>query len=121
MLLPFKPWLELVQSNFRLSIHKVVQNCLQRFVRMLFRMQYFRVQYFVTITVLVLLLSVDLSGKYDLSPQNGTCFIYKLSNFFYFIKLNSISANAFTDSKFNVSYIRSSSNVVNWLQLSQMK
>ena len=46
--LSFKPWLELVQSKFRLSIHKIVQNCSQRLSRMLFRMQHFRVQYFVT-------------------------------------------------------------------------
>ena len=66
---------------------------------MLFRTQHFRVQYF-----------VDLSVKYDLSPQNGTrlSFIYKLSNLFYFIKLTSISANAFTDSKFKVFDIQSS-------------
>ena len=40
---------ELVQSNFCLSIHKIVQNCSQRSARMLFRTQHFRVQYFVTI------------------------------------------------------------------------
>ena len=44
-----QPWPELVQSNFRLSIHKIIQNCPQRFARMLFRMQHFRVQYFVII------------------------------------------------------------------------
>ena len=80
MLLSFKPLPELVQSNFRLSIHKVVQNCSQKFARMQW----------------------NLSGKYDLSPQNSICFVYKLLNLFYFIKLTSISANAFTDSKFKV-------------------
>ena len=73
-----------MQSNFCLSVHKIVKDCSQRFARMLFRMQHFRVQYFET---MILLLSVDLSGKYGLLPQNGTCFIKKLSNLFYFIKL----------------------------------
>ena len=52
--------------------------------------------------------SLDLSCKCDLSPQNGTRFIHKLSNLFCFIKLNSVSTNAFTNSKFRVFYMRSS-------------
>ena len=72
---------------------------------MLFGMQRFRVQYFVTI---IFFLSADLSGKYDLAPQNSTfCFTHKLSNLFYFIKLTSVTAIAFTDSKFKV-FIQSS-------------
>ena len=66
---------------------------------MLFRMQHIRVQYSVTIIFAPQCRSF---GKYDLSPQIGTCFIHKLSNLFYFIKLTSISANAFPDSKFKV-------------------
>ena len=46
-------------------------------------------------------LGVHLSGKYDLSPQNGTRFIHKSSNLFYFIKLTSVSADAFTDGDYN--------------------
>ena len=60
MLSPFKSCPELVQSNFRLSIHKVVQTCSQRFARMPFRMQYFRVQYFVAIVIAP---QLDLSGE----------------------------------------------------------
>ena len=41
-------------------------------------------------------------GKYDLSPQNSTCFIHKLSNLLDFIKLTSFSADAFTDPKSRV-------------------
>ena len=52
-----------------------------------------------------MLLSVDLSGKDDLSPQNGPCFIHKLSHLFHFVKLTLISTNAFADSKFKVFYI----------------
>ena len=48
MLLPFKPWPELVQSIFRLSINNVFK-MLIKVSRMNFRMQTFRVQYFVTI------------------------------------------------------------------------
>ena len=77
-----------------------------------------------------LLLGVDLSSECDLSSQNSICIIYKLLNPFYFVKLMSTSANAFTASKFQVFFIYDqasgkkcmlSHSVVDKLQLSQMK
>ena len=105
MLLSFKPLPELVQSNLGLSMHNTVQNCSQRFASMLFRIQHFRVQYFVTI------IFAPQSRFFGVNMIFDHKTVHELSNLFYFIKLTSISANAFTDAKFKVSHIRSSKNM----------
>ena len=93
-----------MQSNFRLSIHKIVQNYSQRFAQMLFRMQHFRVQYFVTIIFALQCRSfVYLNTIFH--HKTALVLFIDYQSLFYFMKLTSISADAFTDSKFKFFFI----------------